>query len=257
MFRTVPLSIIRSFSLYTQQWYMSYRFSDSLQAGLGWNSLPSSSCLRAVSKPVWHIPLQCVQWKTNDGQRNCPKHVEFHSKNNFEKSMHLVGFIIRNLSRYTVTWTSNLTPWMGVFKKLIYPQIFKKFTSFYGTHRSNTVLATTCYWSIPWAKFIQSAHFHSVSLGPILILSCPQHLGVPSGFRLSSIPTKTLYAFICSPICAKCFFHLIACDLINRIIFRRDGKFEVSRSVLICVKYDTWLRQMKKKTPCCHLYAFD
>jgi len=30
MFRTVPLSIIRSFSLYTQQWYMSYRFVDSL-----------------------------------------------------------------------------------------------------------------------------------------------------------------------------------------------------------------------------------
>jgi hypothetical protein len=31
MFRTVPLSIIRCFSLYTQQWYMSYRFADSLQ----------------------------------------------------------------------------------------------------------------------------------------------------------------------------------------------------------------------------------
>ena len=31
MFRTVPLSIIRSFSLYTQQWYMSY----SLRAGSG------------------------------------------------------------------------------------------------------------------------------------------------------------------------------------------------------------------------------
>jgi len=29
MFRTVPLSIIRSFSLYTQQPYMSYRFADS------------------------------------------------------------------------------------------------------------------------------------------------------------------------------------------------------------------------------------
>ena len=28
MFRTVPLSIIRSFSLYTQQWYMSYGFAD-------------------------------------------------------------------------------------------------------------------------------------------------------------------------------------------------------------------------------------
>jgi len=31
MFPTVPLSIIRSFSLYTQQWYMSYRCADSLR----------------------------------------------------------------------------------------------------------------------------------------------------------------------------------------------------------------------------------
>jgi len=31
MFRTFPLPIISSFSLYTQQWYMSYRFADSLQ----------------------------------------------------------------------------------------------------------------------------------------------------------------------------------------------------------------------------------
>jgi hypothetical protein len=79
MFRRVPPSIIRSFSLYTQQWYMSYRFADSL-----------------VSRPVWHIPLLCVQGKTpDDGQRNCPKHVEFYSKNKFEKLVHLVGFIIR------------------------------------------------------------------------------------------------------------------------------------------------------------------
>jgi hypothetical protein len=32
MFRTVSLSIIRSFSLYTQQWCMSYSFADSLRA---------------------------------------------------------------------------------------------------------------------------------------------------------------------------------------------------------------------------------
>ena len=62
MFRTVPLSIIRSFLLCTQQWYMSYRFADSLRAGSG---------------------------------RNCPKHVEFYSKNKSEKLVHLVGFIIR------------------------------------------------------------------------------------------------------------------------------------------------------------------
>ena len=64
---------------------MSYRFARK-----------SWSCSQAVSKPVWHIPLLCVQWKTpDDGQRNCPKHVEFYSKNKFEKLVHLVGFIIR------------------------------------------------------------------------------------------------------------------------------------------------------------------
>jgi len=77
MFRTVPLSIMRSFSLYTQH-------------------SPSWSCSQAVSKPVWHIPLLCVRWKTpDDGQRNCPKHVKFYSKNKFEKLVRLVGFIIR------------------------------------------------------------------------------------------------------------------------------------------------------------------
>jgi len=39
MFRTVPLSIIRSFPLYTQQWYMLYRFADSLQEGSGRSSI--------------------------------------------------------------------------------------------------------------------------------------------------------------------------------------------------------------------------
>jgi hypothetical protein len=82
MFQTVPMSSIRSCSLHTQQWYMSYR--------------------------SWLIPLLCVQRTTpDDGQRNCPKHVDFHYKNKFEKSVHLVGFIIRNLTRCTVTWMSN------------------------------------------------------------------------------------------------------------------------------------------------------
>jgi len=53
-------------------------------------------------EPVRHVPLLCVQRKTPaDGQRNCPKHVEFHSKNKFEKLVQLVGFIIRNLSRWS------------------------------------------------------------------------------------------------------------------------------------------------------------
>jgi len=84
MFRTVFLSIIRSFSLHTQQWYVSYKFADS--------------------KPVRHIPLLseklydiyhcCVYSEKLLGQRNCPKHVEFYFKK-IEKLVHLVGVIIR------------------------------------------------------------------------------------------------------------------------------------------------------------------
>ena len=37
----------------------------------------------------------CTVKTPDDGQRNCPKHVEFYSKNKFDKLVHLVGFIIR------------------------------------------------------------------------------------------------------------------------------------------------------------------
>jgi len=43
--------------------------------------------------------LLCVQfWAPDDGQTNCPKHVEFYSKNKFEKLVLLVGFIMRAVS---------------------------------------------------------------------------------------------------------------------------------------------------------------
>ena len=48
MFRTVPLSIIRSFSLYPQQWYVSYRFADSLRAGSGRNWFGSADPARKL-----------------------------------------------------------------------------------------------------------------------------------------------------------------------------------------------------------------
>jgi len=61
---------------------MSYRFADSLRPD--------------PPRKLYDISLLCVQWKTtDDGQINCPKHVEFYSKNKFEKLVHLVGFIIR------------------------------------------------------------------------------------------------------------------------------------------------------------------
>jgi len=37
----------------------------------------------------------CTVKNPDDGQRNCPKHVEFYSENKFEKLVHLVDCIIR------------------------------------------------------------------------------------------------------------------------------------------------------------------
>jgi len=51
---------------------MSYWFADRLRAGSG----------RFRPDPA-----------SNDGQRNCPKHVEFYSKYKFEELVHLVGFL--------------------------------------------------------------------------------------------------------------------------------------------------------------------
>jgi len=79
MFRTVPLSIIRSSSLYTQQWYMSYRFADSLRTGSGWNLFRPDPALKRYD--IYHC---CVYSEKipDDGQRSCPKHVGFYSKIN-------------------------------------------------------------------------------------------------------------------------------------------------------------------------------
>ena len=44
---------------------------------------------------TYTIAVCTVQKAPDDGQRNCAKHVEFYSKNKFEKLVHLVGFIIR------------------------------------------------------------------------------------------------------------------------------------------------------------------
>ena len=88
------------FTVHTQQWYICHTglltACEQDQDVMLLLLLPSWSCLQADSKPVWCTPLVCLQWKIpDDGQRNCMKHVEFYSKNKFEKLVHLVGFIIR------------------------------------------------------------------------------------------------------------------------------------------------------------------
>jgi hypothetical protein len=99
MFRTVPLSIIRSYSLYTQQWYISYSFIDNFRAGSGWNCssilnllLLLESCLQTcMTSTIAECTVNNSWWWTEELSETC--RVSFQNK--FEKLVHLNGFIIR------------------------------------------------------------------------------------------------------------------------------------------------------------------
>jgi len=78
MFRTVPLSTIRSFSLYTQQWYMSFSFAVcTVKNSWWWIEELSETC---------RVLFQNYIWETSE----------------------YGWFYYKNLSRGTVNWTSNL-----------------------------------------------------------------------------------------------------------------------------------------------------
>jgi len=79
MLRTVPLSIIRSFLLYTQQWCVSYRFAVcTVKNCWWWTEELSATCRVLFQKYIWEI--SAFSW-----------------------------FYYKILSLCTVNWTSNLS----------------------------------------------------------------------------------------------------------------------------------------------------
>jgi hypothetical protein len=74
----VTMSIIRSFSLYTQQRYMSYRFADSLWSASGHSMLILLTTYQQTC--MTYTIAVCTLKAPDDGQMNCPQHVEFHLK---------------------------------------------------------------------------------------------------------------------------------------------------------------------------------
>ena len=53
IFRTVPLSIVWSFLLYAQQWYMSYMFTDSLLASCQQTCVTYTFAVFTVKNSWW------------------------------------------------------------------------------------------------------------------------------------------------------------------------------------------------------------
>jgi hypothetical protein len=87
-FQNETLHISDSSSLHYQELFtvhtaMVYviQLSSRIRMELQFNPDPS----RKLSTNLYDIPLMCLQWKTpNDGQRICPKHVDFHCEINLE-----------------------------------------------------------------------------------------------------------------------------------------------------------------------------
>jgi hypothetical protein len=102
VFETVPLTIIRSFSLYTHQWYLLYRSVDGLRAESGWNA------------------------------------VSFENK--FKNLVHLVGFLIRNidfsceefLEVLSLSYWSELCPVIQICETVLWFTKFEVLTEILG-----------------------------------------------------------------------------------------------------------------------------
>jgi hypothetical protein len=95
MFQTVPLSSIRSFSLYTQQCYMSYRFADSSWAGSGCSILILlTGCQQTC---MTYTIAVCIVKNSRCWTEELSETCRVSFENKFEKLVHLVGFIIRSI----------------------------------------------------------------------------------------------------------------------------------------------------------------
>jgi hypothetical protein len=79
MFRTVPLSIIRSFSLYTQQWCMSYSLL--------------TACEQDQDGTQFHSDPAHYSEKLLMMDRGLSETCRVSFKNKFQKLVHLVGLL--------------------------------------------------------------------------------------------------------------------------------------------------------------------
>jgi hypothetical protein len=93
-------------------WFLKFILEVKLymfRTGSGWNCssimILLESCLQTCMTYTIAVWLLSVRWETpDDGQRDCPKHVELHSKIKFEKISASSWFYYKDLSRCTVTW---------------------------------------------------------------------------------------------------------------------------------------------------------
>ena len=99
MFRTVPLSIIRSSSLYTQQCYMSYRYVIQLASRIRIRTFPPDPARKLYD--TYHCCVYSEKLLMMD--RGTVRNMwSFYSKNKFEKLVHPVASCQQTCMTYNI-----------------------------------------------------------------------------------------------------------------------------------------------------------
>ena len=98
--------------------------------------------------------------------------------------------------------THAIIPWSkDLLERQKVPQLVENIPIFYRTRILITVFTTAHPWTSSWATVIQFKTCHSISLRPILTLSCHLPLGLASGHSTSSFPTTTVHALLLLYMC--------------------------------------------------------
>ena len=115
MFRTVPLSIIRSLFIVHSAMVYVIHVCRQISSRTCW------SCSKAVYKPIWHIPLLSVK-RINSWWWTC----RVSCQNKFVKLVHLVGFIIK---KYVVSYRYKWNPSSNYSAHSRWPEYFRSYCS--------------------------------------------------------------------------------------------------------------------------------
>jgi hypothetical protein len=90
-------------------------------------------------------------------------------------------------------WPTDQPSWSRVLENHVATRLVKKFPAFCGIWRYIIMFIVAHHWSLSWARWIQFAPSHPISLRSALILSSHLWVDLPSGFFPLGFVTKILY----------------------------------------------------------------
>jgi hypothetical protein len=161
------------------------------------------------------VRVNTVTRKTTLGSPRMKKIRKVSSTPSVQGHGHSYGY----LSKLTIVAVHTNATNCALLKKLMVPQLAKKFPSFYETRMFITALIKSHHFS-----HINPVHSQTISLRWILILLYNLRRGLPSGYFPTCFLTETLYEYLLLPTRATGTIQLFLLDMITCITFGAEYK---------------------------------